>query len=71
MKTRKRWSLLGFLLTIPLIFIIAGIIAIAPECQNALQMAARGLLVIVLVVTFILIRNKAKKTKQNIFNNNK
>ncbi len=68
MKTRRRWSLLGFLLAIPLVLIVMGIIFVAPECQNALQLLSRGLFAVVLVVISIFIKNKAKRTKRNILN---
>lgn len=68
MKTRRRWSLFGFLLAIPLVLIVMGFIFVAPECQNVLQLVSRGLLAFVLVVILIYIKNKAKRTKQNILN---
>ena len=61
MAKRKRWNLFGFVLTILFTLIILGVIYIAPACKNELQIVARALLVISIVVAFAIIRKNIKR----------
>ena len=60
MERRKRWNLLGFILTIPLVMIILGVIYIAPSYANELKVIDRALLIIVIVGVFAIICKKIK-----------
>ncbi len=60
MERRKRWNLLGFILTIPLVMIILGVIYIAPSYANELKVIDRALLIIVIVGVFAIIYKKIK-----------
>lgn len=63
MDKRKRWSWLGFALTILFSLIIIGVIYIAPSCKNELQIIARALLVISIVCAFVIIRKNVKRNR--------
>lgn len=67
MSRRKRYNLLGLLLIIVFTMIIIGVIYVAPTHINELQLIARALFVISLVVAFVIISNRVKNNRRKQF----
>ena len=65
MKKRNRWNWLGFGFTILFTMIIIGVIYVAPTCKNNLQVIARILFVVTIIVAFAIIRKNVKKVRNN------
>lgn len=67
MSRRNRFNLVGILLIIVFTMIIIGVIYIAPTHANELQLLARALFVISLVVTFLIITKRVKSNRRKQF----